>query len=496
MELGITEKYIEMCLSGGAGYTEGELHLAVQHINHLRQRNDSWDLGLQLFYVTSNESARFFSLSLIRDYLNGIVPLVGINQIVQGNLIKIRSNMLHYIGSSVANSTNIPAYLLNNIVSIIALCVKLEYPSVWNTAFFDILSIGKINMIGLDLSIKILNEITVEIIEANETRSKEDIKNNILIKDYMRSSSILNDMVQFLCQSSISIRSSTSLEQANILSNSCLRCLAGFISWIDINLIVNNTILPIIYNSFNDNITRGSACACLYEIVKKGMDPHIKVKLIVSIGLIQVLASAPILYTISSNSNDDDDNDFDYEYDLGQLVDIIGEELLGCFINYESIASFLNTPLSIDTSENQVHIPTTAPPIQEIGPICASALISVTPIILKLFANPSSDISGSVMNSMTKFTQLLKCQANKYQNMTKTQCAFLASNYLPDIMANIYRQIQYPDDFNFDILDDNDDTGVIEVSNILNIQDIMMHTVRLGYSCMLSSLLCSADIPY
>ena len=113
MELGITEKYIEMCLSGGAGYTEGELHLAVQHINHLRQRNDSWDLGLQLFYVTSNESARFFSLSLIRDYLNGIVPLVGINQIVQGNLIKIRSNMLHYIGSSVANSTNIPAYLLS-----------------------------------------------------------------------------------------------------------------------------------------------------------------------------------------------------------------------------------------------------------------------------------------------------------------------------------------------------------------------------------------------
>ena len=452
-----------MCLSGGTGYSESDLQLAVQHINHLRQRDDSWDVGLQLFYVTSNESARFFSLSLIRDYLNNILPLVGINQTVQGDLVKIRSNMLHYIGTAVGNSTNIPAHLLNNLVSIIALCIKLEYPGIWNTAFFDILSIGKVNMIGLDLSIKILNEVTVEIIEANENRCKEDIKNNTLIKDHMRGSGILNDMVQFLCQSSVSIRSSLTDERANLTSNNCLRCLAGFISWIDINLIVNNTILPIIYNAFSDNVTRGSACACLYEIVKKGMDPHLKVKLIVSIGLIQILASSPILYS-SSNNNNDDDNDFDYEYDLGQLVDIIGEELLGCFINYESIAPFLNTPLSIDTSDNQVHIPTTAPSIQEIGPICGSALTSITPIILKLFAHPSSDVSGSVMNSMNKYTQLLKSQANKYQNMNNIHSStFLASNYLPDIMTNIYRQIQYPDDFNFDILDDNDDSGIIEV---------------------------------
>lgn len=455
-----------MCLSGGTGYNESDLQVAVQHINHLRQRDDSWDVGLQLFYVTSNESARFFSLSLIRDYLNNILPMVGINQTLQEDLVKIRSNMLHYVGTAVANSINIPIYLLNNLVSIIALCIKLQYPGIWNTAFFDILSIGKINMIGLDISIKILNEVTVEIIEANENRSKEDIKNNTMIKDHMRGSGILNDIVQFLCQSSISIRSSLTDEQANLTSNNCLRCLAGFISWIDINLIVNNTILPIIYNSFNDNVTRGSACACLYEIVKKGMDPHIKVKLIVSIGLIQVLTSSPILFSPSNIISDiDDDGDFDYEYDLGQLVDIIGEELFGCFINYESIAQFLNTPLSIDTSDNQVHIPTTAPSIQEIGPICGTALISITPIILKLFAHPSSDVSGSVINSMNKFTQLLKSQANKYQNMNNTHSTFLAGNYLPDIMTNIYRQIQYPDDFNFDILDDNDDSGIIEVSN-------------------------------
>lgn len=104
-------------------------------------------------------------------------------------------------------------------------------------------------------------------------------------------------------------------------------------------------------------------------------------------------------------------------------------------------------------------------PIQEIGPICGTALISITPIILKLFAHPSSDVSGSVINSMNKFIQLLKSQANKYQNMNNTHSTFLASNYLPDIMTNIYRQIQYPDDFNFDILDDNDDSGIIEVSN-------------------------------
>jgi hypothetical protein len=69
------------------------------------------------------------------------------------------------------------------------------------------------------------------------------------------------------------------------------------------------------------------------------------------------------------------------------------------------------------------------------------------------------------MSSMTKFMQLLKSQASKYQNTSNAQCTFLASNYLPAIMTNIYSQIQYPNDFNFDILDDNDDSGIIEVRN-------------------------------
>lgn len=73
-----------------------------------------------------------------------------------------------------------------------------------------------------------------------------------------------------------------------------LGVVGAYVSWIDIGLIVNDTLVPLLLDCMRDEEVRESACDCLSDIVNKGMDPGAKLKLIES--LMDLLQAAGVLH--------------------------------------------------------------------------------------------------------------------------------------------------------------------------------------------------------
>ena len=134
--------------------------------------------------------------------------------------------------------------------------------------------------------------------------------------------------------------------------------------WVDVSLIACESTLTCVYAALRDADTSlcGAACACLQELVKKGMEPLQKVRLLHAIGLAQMLALVPVRtkgspssgakgggasgrpsggqnkgWLSAGNDEDDDDDEEGAEEELGEVVNVFVLELLGCWTSYEEL---------------------------------------------------------------------------------------------------------------------------------------------------------------
>lgn len=433
---------------------------AVHTIELIRCSEASGEMGLSLFFHSTDEVVRFTGLSLMREYLKRC-PFTDayIDQIV-----KIRDDIYGWMQNSVQCQAAMPSYVKNNMISVLTLLIRHLYKANhWETAFIDLMQLGScsasssnaVNILGLELVLGIFDEVTVEVIEFNENRTKEEVTRNCEVKDYMRVTNVLCNIVDYLCKNAISYRSVNDGD----LSDRCLRCLAQFIGWIDVKLIVNEAVLSVVYSSLQDRALYGAGCECLYELAKKGMDSISKIRMIDSISLIEKLKDIKIDETKAAGFDDDGCDD-----DVAQLVDVILLELLECWSIYEE-ATF-----SSDSNKNS-----TIAEICSVAPRAATLLHDVIPIALKLFAFPDVDVSSKMIPSFNKLLVLMKHQysleysnqppvAAKYQEVKATGY-FLSNIYLHALLKCIYIQLKYPDDFSFDGIDEGDEEcEVIEVS--------------------------------
>ena len=164
----------------------------------------------------------------------------------------IQANLVLMNNPSVAAS-DIPSYIINSIASIMSLLLKSTYPEYWNTAFTDMLSIGKQNTYTLNLTLQFLSDIIVDVVEFNEKRSKTEINHNSLIKDTMKSTSVTVDIVDFLYTYIDHLYQQyrggdrSHMSQVNIsIIDKCLHCLSGYMGWVDILIVTRGNILSML----------------------------------------------------------------------------------------------------------------------------------------------------------------------------------------------------------------------------------------------------------
>lgn len=410
-------------------------------LDQLRVSSDRWNHGLRLFFESTSSIARFFGLSLVRDYLSSTY---GDSEQSEQQRDVIRTSLLQWINADRNNLASLEVYMVNNIGNIITLCVKRDFPERWSSAFQDILEIGSRDRTGLDFAVRIIADIEVEVVMFNESRTAAEVAHNTMIKDAMRATQITKNIIDFLAKSTDLV-----LESDADLSERCLYALADLIGWVDIDLIVNGPILGRIYEYVRKPDIADGAVKCLVEIAKKGMDPVLKLKLLQSIQLLDVLASLPL-----------DMEEVDgIEEEVGEAIDVVLMELLGCYTKYEAAS------IARENSE-----------IRQSGPLIVSMLRQAMPLALKMFNHSMISVSGAVVESFTRFIVLMKHQKSQSH---AAEVHFSTQEYLPQLLSAIYKQMQFPEHFSSfsgsasasgATIEDNDDDEVsneIEVSYVV-----------------------------
>lgn len=230
-----------------------------RYLDKLRSSPERWSLGLTLFFESQSQTAQFFGLSLLRGYLSSVDSFS-----FPDHRFNIREGMMTWLNTSFLENgqTEIPSYIINNVVSVVTLCLKQDYPEHWPSAFQDILRLtsqspsanlppGRV-LRAIDLITRILAELDMEVIVFNDQRTKQEVQHNVIIKDTMRATGVVQNLVDFLCHSAVNCTAAAGQDSISVAEN-CLACLAPLIGWIDITLVVQNA-LPTIFSAIQDQV--------------------------------------------------------------------------------------------------------------------------------------------------------------------------------------------------------------------------------------------------
>lgn len=292
----------------------------------------------------------------------------------------------------------------------------------------------------------------------SESRSQEEVNHNRTIKDAMRLGSILFNIVNLLTTSA---GQSVQKEEYISIGELCLNTLATMIGWIDINLIVNDTILPQLYQFLQITPLSSPACGCILEIVKKGMDPTEKVKLLANIGVINILSQLPFNPTTCEDETIEDD--------IGTIIDLIFLELIGCWIEFENyvlsadLQMIENSP--VNSPARSLHEQMGA-----IGQLTGEQIQLCIPVLMKVFSHGESIVSSTVISAMKKFVSHIKkqqpsppspeqlvSQSILFFRSMYPEWFFVAADFILPILSGIYSQLQYTVSFYESTLEADED---------------------------------------
>lgn len=213
----------------------------------------------------------------------------------------IRTTTVELLRHKVMEDSRDPEYVRNKIAELVTNLFYSMYGEIngnqWNSFFADmaeILSIkGLLNETtknfapsGLDYFLRICLSINSSIADQTFVKSKDmQLKNNSL-KDTMR----LQD-VQTLVSLWLNTLKSLIPQEQSGLAVLTLSCVGSYISWIDVQLIVNPVYITVIYGYLDFENTKIACAKCLCEIISKKMKPLDKLSLLSMLSLTDKVAN-------------------------------------------------------------------------------------------------------------------------------------------------------------------------------------------------------------
>lgn len=369
----------------------------------MKDSDDGWQVCLALYTSSSRRSpeARFFALQVI----DAALPKLG-----QEQLQYVRDQLFSFVKSSLAApSDNLGAsFLKNKLAQTLAFVFILTYQHIWPSFFNDFLEllgspeshIG--NSAAVDMYLRVLQVVHEEIGDNLIMREQAVTKRNNTIKDLVRERDISK-----LTDSWLSILEYYPNTQE--IMEGTLKVIGGWVSWIDITLIVNPRYLTLIFNCLQVESLRLTACDTLVEIIAKKMKPGDKME------LIRLLDLNNIISQLSSNS----DEEFDER--VAKLSNFVAMELVHILDGSTSLAA--NVPLQ----EGQ------AAQAEEM-------LNNFIPTIIQFLANEYDDTSSQVFSSLMEYLGFVRKESK--QEKAKVDTSTLQRNAAKQI-------INFPADSNF-----------------------------------------------
>jgi len=456
-----------------ASSTETDVKAATSVLDTIRNELDVNIAAfqcIQLLSFTQNVHAKFFAWSTLQICLSARNSLMksprGI--VEQTSRIKIREIVLK---GNAGGETSIPreTFIRTQMGVVIALLIQCEFPQYWPNAFSDIMQIlvastsadrPEEQFLKMDLFLRILDGVCDEIIETNENVAIRE--KNTIIKDTMRGflsldggkqdvdtkNTVIYPIIEALTNIAhhyTQISKQTSMERSNYnLASNALSVLKRFIPWIDLTYIMNESVISLLYLSLTGKCVDDAeydistalaieSIDCLHELICRGMIIQKKIQLLTEINLFSNLINCDVPPTPTRSGVCMNENTNIYlAIKVSQLVNSAGIELVECWEKQKK---------DRDLADHETVKKT------------AILLQQFMPLFFHCFTYDDIDVTSAVLQVASSIVIAL---GKEVQYPDRKSALFAFSPYLPRFFTEIYKQMQYPQDFQFDQNSDED----------------------------------------
>ncbi|EEB07567.1 karyopherin Los1 [Schizosaccharomyces japonicus yFS275] len=381
---------------------------ATSFLNSLKDTAGGCTLCLEVFSSgqTSDASTRLVVLQLLVEAVRSGTVLSVFPDFLKVLQEKLWAYILarQFVGE--------PPYINNTLQHLLSLLLVRTYPQQWPDFFsgFHTLIDGVGTGAGdavVEFYAKTLLAIGEEIGDVLTPHTSEEMQRIADVKDAIRSNDVSNIISHVY---NTMLRSSEA--NKNNLVELCLQVIANWVSWIDINFVVNEPFLNALYSFLQSNDLRNTTCRTLVEIVYKKMKPPEK---------LNILNLLNLNYFISQlRQQSEADPAFDEE--LARLVNAQGVELVNICLNASSAG------LGADAVES------------------ASALLSQTlGHLIYYLSNEYDETSEAVFPFLTDVLTMLRKEASGAKTMDSTRQELLVS-----ILNAVVKKMKYDDSEEWD----------------------------------------------
>ncbi|KAI9688287.1 MAG: pre-tRNA nuclear export protein, partial [Bogoriella megaspora] len=279
------EKAIEIAFNPSA--SQDLKAQAFDFLNRLREDPASWQVGLPLSLRTprASEVVRHSSLELV-------INAIQTHRLDSQSLNFIKDTVIKYLqdnytGSN-GNATGDTPPIRNKISQVVTFLFVSLYAQEWTGFFDDIIALTSkdgdemgSHSVGTEFYLRVLEFVHEEVADLMISRSDDEQRRCNELKDLIRA----RDAVKIASSWQTILSKWRQLDRG--VTKSCLRNVSGWVSWIDISLVVNDSIInPLLEIAGQQESTatvvgmRIAAIDTFSEIVAKKMRPPDKVQLI------------------------------------------------------------------------------------------------------------------------------------------------------------------------------------------------------------------------
>ncbi|KAF9003929.1 armadillo-type protein [Cyathus striatus] len=344
--------------------SQGALHQqALAYLSNIQQNaNETWKLALPIFVDQIADGsrkyppqARFFALRVLDDFFdNRFEPLdqESFRALQQALVTYIQSEYL--VGSAEADA----AFLRNKFSHTLTLFFLCTYIDQWPNFFVDLFTLIRpsdpptgaafnrhVSLLFFHIILEISGEVADQMIKAARPFSPARHARDARVRDAVRdrdaariNEAVLTIVAEATERMSILRKNDASAESSRELTGWVevvdwgIRTFGSYVGWIDINLTVTPTTVPLLFNLLADSSLpiRLATCVSLLRIVAKGLkEPVDKLQLLKVLSLGQVLDALETKTRQQQieRGDDTDEGEESYREALGKLLNVLGLEL-------------------------------------------------------------------------------------------------------------------------------------------------------------------------
>lgn len=273
---------------------------------------DGWKLCLEKVFATTITGVRFSCLGMLIH-----VTKHRYEALSAADKALLKASLLRWMAVfAPEHSASLETATKAKFAQLLAHVFLQEYPANWPDFFSSLATALTQHPVIVELFLRLLDAIDEVVVSHEYHRTPGDVAAANAIKDQMRTECV----AQF---ADIWYNVLSTCQQSHqLLVQLALKNIKQYIVWIDINLIVNERFLSVLYTLLSSDVTefREGACETIESIASKGMGYQHKIDLLLTLRAHEFIASIKT-------------DDIDFEEKLAKLLNKLGLESIDCRSN-------------------------------------------------------------------------------------------------------------------------------------------------------------------